>query len=250
MANRAAVFLLLASASTLRAQVLLSDDFEAAGALDPSRWVAGSSIDGSSVTQAGGSAVFFQHGVLRSAQALAQDIVVTGTLRIGTAGDELMVGIRTAAAAGTNHWGDHAGIVFEVSRWGGDTLGIFYMDESGGVYALAQKSYALTTGASYQFTVTAQGDQLSFAINGVTQLTATSSVSYGDYVTFANSAGAGATSYLDSVSVAAVPEPEAIAVAAGVCGLGAAIVRRWRRHAESSCAAGPPSPRCGHDRMA
>ncbi len=229
MGNRAELFLLLASAVTLRAQVLLSDDFGSNGALDPSRWVAGPSIDGSSVTQAGGSAVFFQHGVLCSAQALAQDIVVTGTMRIGTGGDELMVGIRTAGTAGTNHWGDHAGIVFEVSRWGSDTLGIFYMDQSGGFYALAQKSYALTTGASYEFTVTAQGNQLSFAVNGVTQLTATSSVSYGDYVTIANSAGAGATSYLDSISVTAVPEPAPVAFAAGLCGLGTVAVRRWRR---------------------
>ncbi|MBX3736496.1 MAG: hypothetical protein KF715_07405 [Candidatus Didemnitutus sp.] len=249
MVTRIVLVFLLASALTSRAQVLLSDDFESGGTLDPNRWVVGASVDGSSVGQSGGSAVFFQHGVLRSAQAMAQDIVVTGTVRIGTAGDELMVVVR-AAAAGNTHWGDHAGIVFELSRWGGDTLGIFYLDESGGYYSLAQKSYALTTGASYQFTVTVQGSQLSFAINGTTELTATSSLSYGNYMTIANSDGAGATSYLDAISVAAVPEPATAAFAGGLCGLGVVAIRRWRRGGDSSCAAGPSGPRCGDERVA
>jgi hypothetical protein len=183
-------------------QILLSDTFSSPS-IDSSLWQVIRPFSGSSVTGTAGGALLTQRGTLVSVSSFPSSISVSGQVAFNSPVEHFGIHLRTDGLSLPNdRFAGRTGVFFNFSVDGPLSI---QTGGAGGGEILGVKPYALSTGRFYDFTVTASGSTLTFAVNGVVELTVNSSFSTGDKIAFANREFAGVTSTLRNVKVTTLP---------------------------------------------
>jgi hypothetical protein len=180
-------------------QILLSDTFSSPS-IDSSLWQVIRPFSGSSVTGTGGGALLTQRGTLVSVSSFPRSISVSGQVAFNSPVEHFSIHLRTdGLSSPSDRFGGRTGVSFHFTVDGPLSI------QTGDAGIFGVKPYALSTGRFYDFTVSASGNTLTFAVNGVVELSVNSAFSTGDKIAFANREFAGVTSTLRNVKVTTLP---------------------------------------------
>ncbi len=103
-----------------------------------------------------------------------------------------------------------------------------------GYAGISFKSYTLNTGSTYFFSIFDDGTNISLAVNGITELTATTNVSTGDHVAFYSREFPFTGTALDSMNITSVPDIGSTALYLGLLFLGFTTVQLKRRLSQTT----------------
>lgn len=212
---------------SLHAQVILTDDFNG-GSLDTSKWTTILPYGSSTVVQSSGVVTTTGRGILATVNGYQSAYVMTGSFTMNSDLEHFAIGFRTdlSALPDVDLYHTLSGMFVEFSN-DGDQISIQgrgYSPENS--VPSDHKSYSLTTGQTYSFSITDTGTNIAVAINGVNELTATTSNSTGNKFAFYSREFASTSTSIDSIAVTAIPEPSTYAAIFGLVGLAVAAIRR------------------------
>ena len=206
--------------------LVLEDDFND-GVIDVSKWEQNLDPPGSSLAESGGVLTTTGRGALFSQDSFSGPLEINGTVSLTDGFEHFNVAARSDGnVISGNSFYEKSGIIFSFSN-DGDQISIQEMRSDGTITILSVKSYSLVTSTPYSFTATLDGASLALAVNGIQELTATSSYSAGGRVGFYSREGSSRSSSVDYFSVAAIPEPTSSFVLLGL--VTSAFFRRRRR---------------------
>jgi hypothetical protein len=194
---------LVAISGDIRADtVVLSDDFSGA-ALDASKWTTILPYGSSSVVQSGGVVTTNGRGVLATVNEYSSPYVINGAFTLLNDYEHFNVAFRTDLSFLPDQDLYHtlSGMFVSFSN-DGNQISI----QGRGYAGITYKSYALNTGETYFFSIYDNGTNISLAVNGLTELTATSNVSTGNHVAFYSREFPSTRTALDSVNITHVPD--------------------------------------------
>ncbi|HWA25448.1 MAG TPA: hypothetical protein VG734_07300 [Lacunisphaera sp.] len=180
--------------------ILLSDDFSGAS-LDTSKW---QTLGPGSVSQSGGFVTTQGRGILATQAGFNAPYVINGAFTMLDGLEHFNVAFRTDLSTPGAPFYERAGMLVSFSN-DGNQISIQRYTSPSDWDLLAVKSYTLTTGLTYFFSIFDDGTNIDFSVNGVQELSASSSYSTGDHIALL-SREFGAGSKIDAVTVARVPE--------------------------------------------
>lgn len=201
--------------------ILLSDDFSGAS-LDSSKWT---TLGPGSVSQSGGYVTTQGRGILATVDGYNAPYVINGAFTMLDGIEHFNVAFRTDLSTPGAPYYERAGMLVSFSN-DGDQISIQRYTSPSDWNLLAVKSYALTTGLTYFFSIFDDGLNIDFSINGSHELSASSSYSTGDQIAF-YSREFGAGTKLDAVTITHVPDGGVTALLVGMGLLGLAAQRRF-----------------------
>ena len=207
------------------AAITITDDFND-GVFDTSKWNATLPFAESSFSESGGKLTLNNRAIISTNAELAT-ATFSGQM-MSSRYDIVRFATRTSLTPLDLYFNEIDGVHFS---WHFDSNTIAIEEASGATLALA--SYAFNAGQYYDFVISDDGINLAWSINGVQQLTATSSYSSGsDFLAIYNREvnrgwGIPSTSSFDSLTIVGTPEPtRAMLLLAGLL----TIVCRRSRH--------------------
>lgn len=221
MKRIAASVLVLGSALTASSQILLTDDFSG-GSLDTSKWTTDLPFGGSTVVQNGGLLTTTGRGKLVTVSGYSSPYEISGTFTMNHADEHFLVGFRTSLST-IDGYATTSGMFVEFSN-DGDNISIQGVGYS--PVASDHKGYSLVTGQSYSFVISDTGTQIAVSINGVTEITATTTNATGNKLAFYSREFSSTSTSIDSLTVTAIPEPGTYAAIVGALLFGVAVLRR------------------------
>ena len=174
------------------------------------------------MTQSGGGVTTTGRGILATANGYSEPYIINGAFALLDDSEHFNVSFRTDLTG--SDFGEREGMLVSFSN-DGDQISIQRYTSSVNWDLLASKSYTLTTGLTYFFSIFDDGTNVSLAINGVDQLTASNSYATGDQIAF-YSREFGAGTALDAVTISHVPDTGATALYMGLAMLGLGAVRK------------------------
>jgi hypothetical protein len=220
------LFLLLGPMASLHAnQILLSDDFSGA-TLDTSKWSTILPYGGSSVVQGGGVVTTTGRGILATANGYSTPYAILGVFTMLNDWEHFNVSFRTdLSTAGPGSALERSGLMVSFSN-DGNELSIQRYTSATDWAQLAVKNFALVTGEPYFFSITDTGADITLAVNGVDELTASSTYSTGNHIAFYSREFSSAATSIDAVTVVGVPEVGVTAFYLGLAILGLCLATR------------------------
>ena len=221
------LFGLLFLAVPLSGQVILTDNFNT-GSLDSSKWTTSLPFGSSTVVQSGGFATTTGRGILESVIGYSSPYAMSGSFTMNDANEHFDIYFRTDFSVIPSSNNTLTGMFVEFSN-DGDQISIQGQGFSPTFSTPSDhKSYSLTTGQSYAFTITDNGTDISVSINGVVELTASTTNATGNKFAFSSREFASTSTSIDAITVTAIPEPGTYGALAGATMMVAAILKRKR----------------------
>lgn len=221
------VLLCVATTAALHGQILLSDTFTG-GTLNSSLWTTILPTGSSSVVQSGGVVTTTARGILATANQFSSPLVISGTFTMQSSVEHFNVAFRTdLSTAGAGSSFERAGMFVSFSN-DGDQVSIQQFTSASDHATLASATFLLNSGQAYSFSITDTGSNVTLAINGVDQITASSTFSTGNFIGFYSREFSSTATAIDSITISAIPEPSTYVVIAGLgalCFVG--YCRRW-----------------------
>ncbi len=208
-------------------QVLLHDDFDGA-TVDASKWTIMNPVIGSSVTQSGGELTTIKRGTLATVANFSAPYAISGSFTSNSFDELFTVTLRSDLSEAPTFSGRQG-----VSVTFGDannTLSLYAIDGDGVFTSLAADvPFSFSTGVSYAFEITDDGQNVAVSINGIERISGSTDLALGGKVAFYSREWSGTSSSMDSVTItSAIPEPASFAALAGLGVLGLAAARRRR----------------------
>ncbi len=182
--------------------ILLSDDFSG-DSIDPAKWTTVLPNGGSSVVQGGGNVTTMGRGILATTNEYFQPYVINGSFKLLNHFEHFNVAFRTDLSflPDADLYNTLSGMFVSFSN-DGNQISI----QGRGYTGISLKNYTLNTGETYFFSIFDDGTNISLSVNGVTELTANTSVSTGNHVAFYSREFSFTGTALDSVNISSVPE--------------------------------------------
>ncbi len=206
----------------LSAQVLLTDDFSG-GSIDSGKWSVILPGGSSSVVQSGGVLTTTARGILGSVTDFSAPYSISGSFTMLNSLEHFNIVFRSDLSGADSF--ERRGLFVSFSNEG-DVISIQRYNNAGDTSILGQKSYFLTTGQSYSFSIIDDGLNVALSVNGSSELSGSSSYSTGNKIGFYSREFSSTATSLDSVTVTAVPEPATYAAILGFVTLGFVIFKR------------------------
>ena len=194
------IFAALVLPITLSAQVLLTDDFSG-GSLETTKWTTILPNSSSSVIQSAGVITTTARGILGSVTSFTAPFSVSGSFTMLSELEHFNVVVRSDLSAGD--FGERRGIFASFTN-DGNQISLQRYNSAVDWDLLDLKSYTLTTGQQYSFELIDYGSTVTLAINGVLELTGTSSYSTGDHIGFYSREFSNTATAIDAVTVSRV----------------------------------------------
>lgn len=218
------LLLVLAALPVLRGQTLLHDDFSG-GSIDGAKWTTSLPFGQSTVVQAGGVLTTAGRGILQSVSGFTAPFTISGSFTMGNDLEHFAVGWRTdlSVIPDAGLFNTPTGLFLSFSN-DGDQISV----QGAGYTPVASdhKNYSLTTGQSYSFVILDDGLDFAVSINGVQELTGSTTYSTGNQIVLYSREFSGTSTAVDSITVSAIPEPSGYAIIGGITAALAIFSRR------------------------
>ena len=200
----------------------LLDNFNGS-TVDSSIWNVVLPFSQSQVSESGGYFTTTGRGTLETVAGFNSPYTVSGAVTLNSSLEHFSVTLRSDLQPGYQstdgrQYYELTGLKAVFSMDGGEISLQEFTPTSATI--LADVSYSLSVGQTYDFSITDTGSSISLAVNGSDLLSATTGYSTGDQIAFQSREFNDTSSSLDFVEIAAVPEPSSLAmVAVGLVGL-------------------------------
>lgn len=228
-----ALSLAISSWASVQAQTLVSDTFSG-GTIDGAKWTTVLPTGSSSVVQSSGVVTTTGRGILATVSAFTSPYSISGTFSMLSDVEHFNIVFRTdLSTAGSGSSYERAGMLVSFSN-DGNEVSIQRFASASDWALLSSASYLLTTNQSYDFVISDYGNLITVAVNGTSLLSASNSYATGGKVGFYSREFASTATAIDSVSIAAIPEPGTYATLAGLFALVGAFCFRKARQSTSA----------------
>lgn len=211
MKTKIASILFIVGAS-LQGQTLLTDDFTGT-TINTSKWSTILPQNGASVVQSNNSVTTSTRGILASVGQFTGQIIISGTVTMLSPIEHFNIAFRTdLSGQNGNAAADRSGVFVSFSN-DGKQISIQQTGANTTVN-LPVASYPFVTGKPYSFTITDTGSVITLSINGVQQITGTTSYRIGNNIAFYSRELSGCSTRIDGISVSVLPtvQPTVITV--------------------------------------
>lgn len=199
--------------------VLLSDSFSGP-ALDSLKWT---TLGPGTVNQSGGVVTTTGRGILATVDDFNGPLNISGSFTMLDGLEHFNVAFRTDLSTPGSPFFERAGMLVSFSN-DGDQISIQRYTSPSDWSLLAVKSYALTTGLTYSFSIFDDGTNIDFSVNGIHELSASSSYSTGEQIAF-YSREFGSGTKLDAVTITHVSDTGTTGLLIAASLMGLAVVR-------------------------
>lgn len=216
----------LAFVAALSGQTLLNDTFSG-GSLNSSNWTTILPTGSSTVVQAGGVVTTTARGILATANSFSTPYVISGTFTLLDGSEHFNVAFRTDLSDSGSSY-ERPGMLVTFSN-DGDQISIQRFTNASDWSSLANASYVLNTSQAYSFSITDTGNLITLAVNGVDQISASSTYLTGGYIGFYSRELGSTATAIDSITISAIPEPSTYVAIFGVVALAGVVIRRIRK---------------------
>ena len=167
--------------------------------IDPTVWQSIKPFAGSAVVPTTGGVLLTQRGTIVSVNSFPSSITVSGQVSFNSGNEHFNIYLHSdGQIVAGNATAERTGVGCYLTS---DVLSIQQSGSSGAILILTSKPYVMQTGRFYDFTIKANGSSFSLAINGTTELTASSNYAPGNKIVFMNREFTGVTSTLRNVMV-------------------------------------------------
>jgi hypothetical protein len=182
--------------------ILLSDNFSG-GSLDLSKWTTILPTGTASVVQSGGAITTTGRGILATANGYNPSYIINGSFTMLHDWEHFNIGFRTDLSflPEPDLYNTLSGMFVSFAN-DGNSISI----QGRGYTDHTVKSFELTTGETYFFSIFDDGLNIKLSINGITELSATSTVATGNHVAFYSREFPFTATSLDSVNIVGVPD--------------------------------------------
>jgi hypothetical protein len=224
-----AIVIGLAISQPCYAAITIIDDFND-GSFDTSKWNATLPFAESSFSESDGKLTLNNRVIISTQAQITSPITISGSL-MASRYDTVRILTRSDLQVVDAYYNEIAGLRFSFHY---DSNSIQIQDSNGNT--VGDQPYNFNTGQWYDFMITDDGTNVSWSINGVSQLSGISNYSGGDYVAFHNREvnrgwAIPSSSSFDSISILGAPEPtRAILLLTGILSISLRRTRRLATH--------------------
>ena len=178
--------------------VVLFDTFDD-DSLNTSTWEAFTPLASSSVVESGGKVRLTARGALATQADIGGTYTVTGSFSMISASEHFKIAVRSDASSILST-AERTGILVAFAN-DGNQISIQRAESDGTITIIQQKSYALAENTTYDFTINVTSNEVQLSVDGVEQLTASTSYSTGSRVMFYSREFSGTSSDLLEVTI-------------------------------------------------
>lgn len=192
--------------SFVRADMVLLSDTFAGPSVDSSKWTTILPYGQSSITQTGGSLTTQGRGILATVDDFNGPIRIDGSFKLLDGLEHFNIAFRTDLSEFGTPYAERSGMIVSFANDGDDISIQQFTEGTTALAMVAHKSYALTSGLTYFFSIFDDGTNVSLAINGIQELAGSNSYATGNQIAFYSREFGSTATAIDSVTISHVPD--------------------------------------------